>query len=255
MEINKIEKELLSLLRTKNVNKDDIGKFIDIHNLDVNFKNTTPLIVSIEENRIDIVKLLIEKGADVNKVSPRRILTDLVEYYTPLGIAIKFYQNIDIVKLLIEKGANIKYVNEEGETYLMLACWKLNGDVFRLGKCNNEYYIELFDILLDKISVEEKNNRGSTCINYLSSDKSEKIFKEIQNSINILNIILHSYDKHFTKDTDKNIFELDKIHDHENIFREVLNFLIDNKDIIYEEEEEYISNNDDYDYETGYDHW
>jgi ankyrin repeat protein len=57
----------------------------------------TPLNIAIREERWDIVKFLIQSGADLN-------LTDI--YGTPLGLTIR-KGCWDIVKLLIENGADI----------------------------------------------------------------------------------------------------------------------------------------------------
>jgi len=70
------------------------------------------LIKSSAKNDIELAKLSIEKGADVN-------LQDM-NGYTPLMIASNF-GHIDIVTLLIEKGADFKIQANNGETALSLA--------------------------------------------------------------------------------------------------------------------------------------
>lgn len=60
---------------------------------------TTPLIMAIEKKQIEIVKLLIKKGADINMPSSNGKL--------PLIYAID-NKDIELIKLLIENGAKIK---------------------------------------------------------------------------------------------------------------------------------------------------
>ncbi len=63
-----------------------------------NKEGQTPLHIAIKLNRLDMVKLLIEKGAAIN-VKDRKS-------QTPLHIAIKL-NRLDMVKLLIEEGAEV----------------------------------------------------------------------------------------------------------------------------------------------------
>ncbi len=75
----------------------------------------TPLHVAIRKNRLDMVKLLIEKGADLKNINT---CGD-----TPLHVAVQnswFYQ-FDIVNLLIEKGADVHLENKQGKTPLSMA--------------------------------------------------------------------------------------------------------------------------------------
>lgn len=58
--------------------------------------NYTPLIIAIQNNNLDIIRLLLEHGADVNPYSKEII---------PLIMA-SIYGNLDIVQLLIKYGSN-----------------------------------------------------------------------------------------------------------------------------------------------------
>jgi ankyrin repeat protein len=123
-------------------------------------------------------------------------------------VAIINNTNLNIFKLLKNKGADIKYVNVEGETYLMVACSKLNSD----NNINNEYYIELFSILLDNISSEEKNKSGKTCIDYIDDENKKKYFKEMEYSLDLLNIIVNFYNSPIDNE----------IVDTENVYRHII---------------------------------
>lgn len=86
---------------------------------DVNQKNkgtfdTTPLYVAASENRIDAAKFLIEHGADVN--------LSLSDGATPLMIAAeKGYD--EIVEVLVENSANMEAQNTNGVRALSFAAW------------------------------------------------------------------------------------------------------------------------------------
>lgn len=82
-----------------------------------------PLKLAIIKGNLDIVKLLIEKGANIN------VKYDL--YNTPLHIAM-INGNLEIVKLLIEKGADVNAKNETNDTPLHIAMIKGNHDIVKL---------------------------------------------------------------------------------------------------------------------------
>ena len=78
--------------------------------------NKNPLHLAIEKGYINVVKLLIENGADVNSKSfsfqnwlhfiPSIIMLQFPMNKTPLHIAIE-KGNIEIIKLLIENSADV----------------------------------------------------------------------------------------------------------------------------------------------------
>jgi ankyrin repeat protein len=72
---------------------------------------TTPLIYFTEYNRPNIIKMLLEKGADVNKKS--------YDGFTPLHIAAQ-YGFDEIVKLLVDNGADVTIKTSEEQTALDL---------------------------------------------------------------------------------------------------------------------------------------
>lgn len=70
------------------------------------------LLIAIDEQKIELVQLLIQKGANVNKAGGFGLM--------PLNRASTF-NSLGIVKVLVENGANIKYVSKNGWTPLMNA--------------------------------------------------------------------------------------------------------------------------------------
>lgn len=84
----------LLLLNLKN-NKNNNIKYINTIN---NNFGRSALMIAAEENKLEIAKLLIEKGANVNLQNE--------DSETALMIAIQ-KKNKDIIKLLIEEGANV----------------------------------------------------------------------------------------------------------------------------------------------------
>jgi ankyrin repeat protein len=75
------------------------------------YEGATPLCVAISKGEIDLVKKLIEYGADVNEKS---------NGLTPLMIAAR-YNKVEIIKLLLANGASLKQKNEIGITALKYA--------------------------------------------------------------------------------------------------------------------------------------
>ena len=116
---SKISKEELAAALLEAINrssKDDIA-----------YKNEnkfTCLHLAVQINSADVVKALIEKGADVNAITDRGV--------TPLHLAIVKKQPEDIIKVLIENGADY-HIKEA------------NFSAMELAKLMDVNYMHLFD--------------------------------------------------------------------------------------------------------------
>jgi ankyrin repeat protein len=84
---------------------------------DVNERNAshrTPLHYASQEGRIEVAKLLIEYGADVNS------LDGMLTGWTPLHAA-SFYGHSDVVRLLLNRGADVNAEDQHHFTALHFA--------------------------------------------------------------------------------------------------------------------------------------
>jgi len=86
------------------------GGSIDIN--DTNKKKETPLHMAVRNNRADVVKFLVEKGADIEA---RDVLGA-----TPLFASLEV-DNLDLAKYLVEKGADINVEAFNGKRLVHLA--------------------------------------------------------------------------------------------------------------------------------------
>lgn len=107
-EINKVQKLL--------------QKGFDI-NKGINKEHNTCLIYASYKNRLEIVRFLLEKGADVNACNN--------EGFTALMYASR-NNNFEVVCLLLEKGANVNKYNFYNCTALLYASYNNNLELFRL---------------------------------------------------------------------------------------------------------------------------
>ena len=73
-------------------------------------RNYTALMLASKYGELKIVKLLLEKGADINAKDNRG--------YTPLSEA-SIYGQLEVAKLLLEKGANVNAKDNDGVTCLL----------------------------------------------------------------------------------------------------------------------------------------
>jgi len=109
-----INDDLMRAIRNNDVGK--VREAIDA-GVDINFtkevSNWTPLMWAASFGHVEIAKLLIDKGANVNAISASSDKSGGQE--TPLMIA-ALRGNTEIAKLLIEKGADVQAKNSEGWT-------------------------------------------------------------------------------------------------------------------------------------------
>jgi len=86
-----------------------VVKDLDTH---IEEEEFSPLMVAIESNDLDKVKLLVNNGVDVNEPD--------AEGKTPLMAALALVENIQIAKFLIKKGADVNAQDDNGDTVLNL---------------------------------------------------------------------------------------------------------------------------------------
>ena len=98
-----------------------INQIEDIDNLNFYIDGTNPLHYAIEEDKIEIVKILLEYGADVNLK---------INDYTPCMSA-TFIGNLTILKLLVEYGGNCDLITTRGYSAFKLACNRGNKEIVK----------------------------------------------------------------------------------------------------------------------------
>ncbi|XP_044764330.1 serine/threonine-protein phosphatase 6 regulatory ankyrin repeat subunit A-like [Coccinella septempunctata] len=132
--------------------KDVIVYILGRRGLQINMTSkskSTALHEAAKTGRVDIIKILLENGADIDA-------KDEAEQ-TPLHWAVRYHNSMDQIKIFVENGANVNYKDKYGCTPLHILCSK--------GPAMN---IDIFDLLLQKISdPNAKDTRGSTPIQVL----------------------------------------------------------------------------------------
>jgi uncharacterized protein len=120
-----------------------VTKMIDSGEVDINFKlnDATPIYIAAEKGHWNVVKKLIEVGADINEgrwdISPLYKVTE--------------FKRIDLVKLLIEKGADLNKTNYNGTPIWLASRYESP---------------EIFNILLKAgADVNATDTRGMTSLN------------------------------------------------------------------------------------------
>ena len=124
-ELSKDEKEFVSYI--VNGNKEKVLAFLNNKKANVNLDivdGATPLILSIIYEQDEIAKLLIEKGADLNRKEKE-------SGATPLILSI-LYKRYEISEILIEKGANVNIKDNSGFTALIHAIQREKTDLSKI---------------------------------------------------------------------------------------------------------------------------
>ena len=108
---------------------------------DFDKEGNTLLHKAAEGGKIEVVKYLVSKGADVNAKAGNGV--------TPLHSAVLYNENTDVIKYLVSKGANINAKNVDGRTPLCIA--------ITIGHTGC-----IFDLIGEGASVNAEDNDGFT---------------------------------------------------------------------------------------------
>ena len=124
--------------------------------------NRTPLHFAVESDNLEMVKLLINAGSDVNSVAMNSL--------TPLFSAVAT-GDIEIVKFLVSSGADLKCRNQQQDTVIHLA--------IKLGN------IELVRFFASKgVDLTAKNDKGQTPVIVAKNYKKDDIMQFLVTWIN-----------------------------------------------------------------------
>ena len=144
--VEKKQTNIAELLIKKLAEKDSTGNALNIMGRSKNQNisiDKTPLYEASQNGSLDIVKLLAENGADLNKKASNGI--------SPIDIA---FQNdhLDIMKYLIEQGADINLIDNNGMSLISKIIVK-----------NSKDSVDLVDYLIEKGSkINRQSNDGWT---------------------------------------------------------------------------------------------
>ena len=129
----------------------------DKPNIDIESKDTkydqTPLLWASENGYVEVVKLLLDKEADINAANK--------DGWTPLHGA-SYYGHIEVIKLLLDKEANVNAADKDGWTPLHGA--------------SSHGHIEVVKLLLDKeADINAANKDGWTPLHGASRNGHEEV--------------------------------------------------------------------------------
>jgi ankyrin repeat protein len=169
------------------VNDGSLYTAIEMRNLATYSNRPNPPEVDKTLSSLDVVKLLLARGADPNrpytkKIPPRQAQGDITvpPGATPLYRATKA-TDLTVIRLLLEKGANPSVTAKDGATPLMLAC----GLGARRGAAAEEDVVEKADRAdpLDAVKLfadggadlNASNDLGNTALHYAALNGTTRI--------------------------------------------------------------------------------
>jgi ankyrin repeat protein len=162
----------------------EIRDYLTLYPDEINRHNNsgwTALMITIynrRTNKYELVKLLLEHGADFNHQT---------HSLSPLMIAVScgFRTNYPIIKLLLEHGADPNFQTDYGKTILMIECICPNIKVVQIlleygadTKIKDEYHQSIFKIFHGYYL--DKNKYGSHTIQNGKSHKYKTIIKSLR---------------------------------------------------------------------------
>jgi serine/threonine-protein phosphatase 6 regulatory ankyrin repeat subunit B len=171
-------------------NKDECLRLLNIENININIKdyyyyNRYLIHWACFHNLLDLVKLLIDKGADIHVKNSHD--------WTPIMEASR-NGYFEIVELLVSKGANVNDQGNDGYTSLMLACCNIvrtttkmpmPPTIYRYNPDSNKYIDVIKYLLCNGANIHYKSQSGLTCIQ-LTRCKQVKSILENWNTIMLI---------------------------------------------------------------------
>lgn len=151
---------LIEAVKNGNV---EIVKILMENGADVNIKHsngTTPLIEAAGDGSVEIIKILIENGASVNAIRS--------DGTTPLFNAIAHHHN-NIARIIIENGADLNtFSYRQGDTPLIKVLKQANSMLIVMGGGTSpESRKQLVALMLEKgVDINAKNKKGKTALDY-----------------------------------------------------------------------------------------
>ena len=171
-------------------NKDECLRLLNIEDININIKdydylNRHLIHWACFHNLLDIIKLLIDKGADIHVKNSSG--------WTPIMEASR-NGYFEIVELLVSKGANVNDQGNDGYTSLMLACCNIvrtttkmpmPPTIYRYNPDSNKYIDVIEYLLCNGANIHYKSQSGLTCIQ-LTRCKQVKSILENWNTIMLI---------------------------------------------------------------------
>jgi len=188
------------LLQAVEENNTAIAEYLIDHGANVNYpQDWGPLEEAssfMQINNIEMVKLLVARGADINGGTRPALHTalsrgkrrDIAEFLiqrgadvnakdsygcTPLYYAINYIDDSDFVNLLIARGADVNAKQREGETLLQSAAKRVKTEVIKL-------------LLEAGADIDVKNDRDQTALHTLLDIRSSLLYRLSKDILELL---------------------------------------------------------------------
>ena len=231
---SKTQESFIKLIKGKKTKKEDIISFLKNNDFDINSLDKhgyNPLHYAIKLEKTDIIDILLNfKSENEDEIvphsNPNIITKDLKNQIitSPLLLTLMHtddYENSNsIIKLLIKSGADLTYKDEEGCTLFLRACEKGRLDII-------SYIIEKYPKL--KFNHEEKKFDINKEISKSGSGLHLAILGRNDEIINYL--LEQGIDLSIQNENGNTVFHLSLMENEMNIFKQLLDFLVENKTI------------------------
>ena len=248
----------LKLLKKKNLNLKDVKSFLKNHAIDLNEYDKNgynALHYAIKSEKPEIVKIFLNFENDeensylVFKADPNKETKNKANqiYTSPLLLSLLYTndQNASnqMIRHLYNSGADINYKDEEGTTLFLHSCEKGRLDIinFLINKIKND----------ENENNENKENNNKISIKELINQSSKNggglHFAIIGQQDDVIELLLeNNIDLNIVNSQGDNVLEYALKEKQMNIFKVILDYIVDNKEMTNEEKKKILNhqNND-----------
>jgi ankyrin repeat protein len=141
----------------------------DVNKKGGNNNDEIPLVYASVNSTLEVVKLLLDAGSNVNSTTGKG--------NTALMLASQA-RNVEIMKLLIQRGANINVKNVDGMTAFITACYTFQGS--DSGTRQRQAIKLLIDNGADTFAVD---NKFKGAVNYISANNRDFLLRLINQNL------------------------------------------------------------------------
>ena len=165
-----------------------------ISNLNELYENWSPLHYAVVANREDICEILIQRGADINRMADVNVFysSETLNYgLTPFSISCSRVSRMAIFEMLLENGGDVNTVEPDTENFPLVYTVKTI-DFHENSKCSiGTQHEKMEQLVKHGANPNKKNRSGLTLLHFFDLDSENENEEEL--ALDMMNTMIQKY--------------------------------------------------------------